>query len=157
MLHYDPPNDRLTLNGKPFTKKHPDFMQKLCEYVIAKIAEGKDIADLAEIESKVWPSLASILSFIEADTKLAESMAIAENRRMSIAKEQLIREMERYRNNPSPEQKEVFLAMEKSFSALAKNHADSGTVVMKFNQVLPEDFWDREHEPENPRDEVTPP
>ena len=138
---YSKIKDQFTHNGKELKKTHKGFLEKVCQYVISEVSKGKSLADLFPVESEVAPLLADILDQINDNKKLAEDFEKASKTRLTLVKEKLLSAAEDYRNKPDQENRDVFSALEKTFSSLRKSSEDSGTTIIKFFQVMPEDFW----------------
>lgn len=119
---------------------------------ISQIEDGKSLADIGELDSKVYPSLAAILSHIDSSEELSKLKSQAEKSRLSILKETVLRAAESFKNNPCNEAKEVFVNLEKLYSSLAKAQVEDERVILEYQQALPDDFWDKQPEPEHPRE-----
>ena len=154
MIKYDKLQDKFIKNGKELKPDSKEFMPGVCEFVISRIERGENLADIVSIESEVYPTLASILSYIDSDTRLSEMRDKAEKSRLAIMKEQLLELADVYRKNPDPDTKDAFVAQEKLYSSLAKQAGANESVKLIFNSVLPADFWEGEPPaPKNPRGE----
>ena len=153
MIKYDKLSDRITYKGKPITPKHKDFLRLICEHIIKRVENGESLADVAEVESQVFPSLATILSHIDGDKKLSEMRERAEKSRLTILKEQVLEMANVYKKNPCQENKDAFVGLEKLYSTLSKQSQESETVILKFNRILADDFWTgKPPEPVNPKE-----
>ena len=154
MIKYDKLQDKFIKSGKELKPDSKEFMPGVCEFVISRIERGENLADIVSIESEVYPTLASILSYIDSDTRLSEMRDKAEKSRLAIMKEQLLEIGDIYRKDPSPENKDLFISQEKMYSSLAKQAGQNESVKLIFNSVLPADFWEGEPPaPKNPREE----
>lgn len=153
MIKYDKLSDRITYKGEPITPKHKDFLRLICEHIIKRVENGESLADVAEVESQVFPSLATILSHIDGDKKLSEMRERAEKSRLTILKEQVLEMANVYKKNPCQENKDAFVGLEKLYSTLSKQQGENETVILKFSTVLPSTFWDDgPPEPVSPRE-----
>ena len=153
-LEYKKAIDTFYKGGKKLMPETKGFMQDVSNYVIEKVAEGQSLSEITIVDSKVWPTLATILDHIEASSELQEAMTRAEVRRLNVLKEDLLRVSKEYTAMPSPENKDRFTAIEQTYRALSKQAASGGNVVVKLNNWLPKSFWDKRTiiTPENPRD-----
>ena len=143
MITYCKLTDKITYKGKTITPKHRDFMSIVCQHCIRRIENGDSLADVAEVESQVFPTLAEILSYIDEDKKLSEMKERAEKSRLTILKEQVLEMSNIYKKNPCQENKDAFVGLEKLYSTLSKQQGENETVILKFSTVLPDDFWDK--------------
>ena len=113
------------------------------------VARGESLDDLP-VDSG-FPMMATIMSTIADDSEMALDLAKAEESRLLILKERLLKAADVYRKNPSPDQKEAFAAMHKTVESLQKQ-MESGTVVINYHSMFSEDFWKNEPKPESPRE-----
>ena len=142
-MTYNPAYDKFYLKGKEVSHKPKDFMRLVCEYAIYRISLGENIIDLFPIQSKTAPILANIFEYIDNDKALAELHAKAEQARLRITKEKLMKVMDIYRNNPTPENKDLFVAVQKAFESLSKSHATGGNVILNYHSIFPKSFWEK--------------
>lgn len=147
MLKYDKLSDSFKENGKEVKPDSKGFMDKICLMVIHRIEQGENLADVTEIESDVYPTLASILSHIDDSHKLSELRDKAEKSRLAVMKEQLLKLSDSYKANPTSEMKDLFVASEKLYSSMTKQVGQDERVKLVFNSILPADFWEGEPPP----------
>lgn len=131
----------LTLNGKPLTKKNKQFMRLVSCFVIKKVALGESLSNLP-LNSETLPPLFEIFEYIDNSTELSEMMSKAENSRLQDIKEKMIRASQIYAQTPSAENRDVYLALEKTYTNLSKSQKDSGSVVINYSTPFPQEFWD---------------
>ena len=143
MIKYDKLHDKITYKGKALTPKNKNFMKIICEHCIRKIEKGDSLADVAEVESEIFPTLADILYYIDNDKHLNEMRQRAEKSRLTILKEQVLEMADIYKKNPCQENKEAFVGLEKLYSTLSKQSSENETVILKFATILPDDFWSK--------------
>lgn len=141
-MKYSKASREFTLNGKKVTKNSKNFLKGVCEYVIENVGKGLSIVDVVDMDNPEFPLIGDILGTIDTDKDLAELMSKAESTRLSILKEKMLRAADSYRNMPNDQNKDIFVALEKTYTSLKKSQQESGTVIIKFNQVLPNNFWD---------------
>ena len=125
------------------------YLKSACKLAISMVARGESLDDLP-VDSE-FPLMASIMSAIADDPDMTLDLAKAEESRLLILKERLLKAADVYRKNPSPDQKEAFAAMHKTVESLQKQ-MESGTVVINYHSMFPVDFWENEPAPENPRE-----
>lgn len=154
---YHSAKDYFSIDGKTIDKSHKDFMPLVCGYVIEEVSKGKSLVEIVPLESEAFPLLSDILSEIDSSELLSEKYAKAERVRLTITREKLLKYADLYKNNPSTDNRDVFTALEKTYTSLKKGQEESGTVILKFNQILPDSFWDEREvvTPENPREGET--
>ena len=152
-FRYDELEDKFYVGKKEIKPSHKDFMTHVCKYAIRQVSKGESLADLFPLESDVAPPLADILDHIESSKPLIEEMAKADKNRLAIMSEKLIKVSDEYRARPDAENKDVFAAVEKTYTSLRRSSEESGNVILKFHQTLPDNFWDVREivAPENPR------
>ena len=130
------------LEGKKKIKHtSKDFLDTCVRYAIQMVAEGGSLSDFPKDE-KV-PYLYQIFEEIEKNPKHKAEMGKAEAARLSVVKEHLLKSAEMFRKDPSAENKDSLIALEKVHSSLAKQAKDSGLVQIIYNSPFPEDFWSR--------------
>ena len=153
MLVYDKLSDKFFENKEEVKPDHKDFMLKICKMIIKRVENGDSLADVCELESETYPSLASILLYIDEDNALSEAYDRAERSRLAILKEQVLEMADIYKKNPNVENKDAFTALEKLYTSLAKQQGANESVKLIFNSVLPDTFWDDEPPaPKHPRE-----
>ena len=152
MLEYDKIRDAFLEDKKIVSPASKGFMRKVCELVIHRIERGENLAEIAELDSKVYPSLANILSYIDDNQDLSDAYDSAERSRLAILKEQVLAAKDAYIKSPTPDNKDLFLGLEKMYASLTKQQGQNEKVKLVFNSVLPPEFWSGPPpEPKNPR------
>ena len=153
-IKYNQLEDRLYVNSKVVRKTNKKFMTYACEYAIQQVSIGNSLADLFPLESEEMPLPASIFNYIEMDSNLSEKLSKAEQGRLAVVREKMLDVADKYRKNPSDTNKDMLVALEKVYASLRKASEETGTVIIKYHSLLPQDFWaDRKVvTPENPRD-----
>ena len=151
-MKYNKVEDKFFEGKKEVKPDSKGFMDKVCRMTIDKVKNGENLADTTEIDSEVYPPLADILLYIDSDNKLSEEYARAEDARLAILKEQVLKAKDAYIANPNQDNKDLFVGLEKVYTSLSKQQGQNESVKLVFNKILPDGFWDNEAPPpEHPR------
>ena len=148
-MKYDELTGEIVDGKKRYKPSGNRYLKSACKLAISMVARGESLADLPL--NTDFPTLATIMGAIEDVPALATELAKAEESRLVIMKERLIKASEEYRKSPSPDQKDAFAAIHKTVESMQKQ-MESGTVVINYHSMFSEDFWKAEPKPENPRE-----
>ena len=141
MIKYDKLTDTLRKGKKSISASSKNKMQVIAQYVIELTARGEPLDGLP-LNSKIIPPLHEILTYIQGNDNLRKELQKAEVHRTAALKEKMIGAAKRYAQNPSPENKDVFAAAEKTFTNVAKSAPPAeSNVSITFHSNMPEDFW----------------
>lgn len=151
MYKYDEIKDKLFKSGKQISSKTPEFLNHCAKYAIQLISEGRDLKEIPN-DSDCIPLLSTILLHIDSDSELAEAKKQAETSRLALLKEDLVAAVNKYKKNPSQENNNLVVALEKVYTKFSKEAQDNETILLHVNKVIEDDFWSKTHIPENPRD-----
>ena len=150
MYHYNKIQDKLTYKGKEVKRSHKTYWDRMCGYAIYLVSEGKNLSNIPVI-SDIFPRISEILIRIDDNEDLSSKMARAEKTRLAILKEDLLQAVEVYKIDPSKENNEKVVILEKTYSKMHAQQEQEQDITLVVEKYFPDDYWEDSPAPEHPR------